>query len=90
MAHRGHVAEVVRPTRAGTPRFAPHLAEAFAIAFDLAALYGVGGDGGTGLFSEAFVDTSHAVTLGSATKQNGGIHADLVEAMSLLVNNGKR
>src|SRR5690606_27281451 len=66
-------------------------AEAFALAVGLAALYGVGGDGsGTGPFNDALVDTSHAVTLGSASQANGGIHADLVEAMSLLVNTGKR
>jgi len=85
-------AEVVRANPGGyTTLLRRHLAEAFAIAFDLAALYGVGGDGtGTGPFNDALVDTSHAVTLGSASQANGGIHADLVEAMSLLVNNGKR
>ena len=85
-------AEVVRANPGGyTVLLRRHLAEAFAVAFDLAALYDVGGDGtGSGPFSDALVDTSHAVTLGSASQQQGGIHADLVEAMSLLVNNGKR
>lgn len=85
-------AEVVRANPANyTSLLRTHLAEAFAIAFDYAALYGIGGDGtGTGPFSDALADTTKAVTLGTAAQADGGIHGDLVEVMSLLVNDGKK
>lgn len=67
------------------------LAGAFATAFDLASLYNVGGDGtGTGPFDNYIAETTKAVMFGSATVAEGGIHADIVEGLSLLVNDGKR
>jgi len=85
-------AEVVRANPGGyVDLLREHLAEAFAVAFDLAALYNVGGDGtGTGPFDDALIDTAKTVTLGTAAQADGGIHGDLVEVLSLLVNDGKK
>lgn len=85
-------AEVVRANPGNyTTLLREHLAEAFAIAFDLAALYNVGGDGtGSGPFDDAIIDTTKTVTLRTATQQEGGIHGDLVEVLSLLVTDSKK
>ena len=67
------------------------LAEAFATAFDYAVGYGLGGDGtGTGPFAKSLSDTTKSVVIGTTTQANGGIHGDLVSAMSLLVADGKK
>lgn len=67
------------------------LAGAFATAFDLAALYNVGGDGtGTGPFDNYIAETTKSVTLGTAARADGGIHADLVAGMQALVQDGKK
>lgn len=67
------------------------LAEAFAAAFDYAVGYGLGGDGtGTGPFDKSLKDTTKAVEIGTTTKANGGIHGDLVAALSLLVADKKK
>ena len=68
------------------------VAEAFALAFDQAALYDKGPDGtaGGGPFSTWIAQTTKAVELGTATQANGGIHADIVSGLRLLVNDGKR
>lgn len=67
------------------------LAEAFATAFDNAVGYNLGGDGtGTGPFAKHLAMTNKAVEVGSTTQANGGIHGDLVAAMKLLVNDGKK
>lgn len=69
----------------------PYLAEAFAIAFDLAVGYDVGGDGtGTSPFDNPLSATTKSVTLGTTTQANGGIHGDLVAGLKLLVDDGKR
>lgn len=67
------------------------LAEAFAVAFDFAALYGLGGDGtGSGPFEDSISDTDKAVILGTASQEDGGVHADIVAGLTLLVEDGKR
>src|SRR5690625_1078600 len=67
------------------------LAGAFATAFDLAVAYNLGGDGtGTGPFDNYLAETTKSVTLGTASGAQGGIHADLVAGMRLLVNDGKK
>lgn len=67
------------------------LAGAFATAFDFAALYNIGGDGtGSGPFDHYIAETTKAVEFGDATQQEGGIHADIVAGLSLLVNDGKK
>jgi HK97 family phage major capsid protein len=68
-----------------------YLAEAFAVAFDYAALYDLGGDGtGTSPFTDPINSTTKAVALGTTTQANGGIHGDLVAGMKLLVDDGKK
>ena len=68
------------------------VAEAFALTFDLAALYDKGGDGtaGGGPFSTWIAQTTKAVELGTTTQANGGIHGDLVAGLEALVSDGKR
>lgn len=62
------------------------LAEAFAIAFDYAALHDIGGDGtGTGPFDDHIDETTKSVELGGNSQANGGVYKDLVDAMSELV-----
>ncbi|ASU81411.1 major capsid protein [Nocardiopsis gilva YIM 90087] len=63
------------------------VAEAFAVAFDAAALRGQSTPFGPGNNLEA---TAKAVELGSTTQADGGIHGDFVAGLSLLVNDGKR
>jgi len=68
------------------------VAEAFAAAFDLAALYNRGPDGteGGGPFSTWIGQTTKEVELGTTPQDAGGVHGDLVEGLSLLVRDGKR
>jgi HK97 family phage major capsid protein len=85
-------AEVVRANPGNfSGQLRTELAGAFATAFDYAVGYNLGGDGtGTGPFTDHLAQTSKAVEIGSTTQANGGIHGDLVAAMSLLVNDGKK
>lgn len=85
-------AEVVRANPGNiNGQLRPYLAEAFAIAFDLAVGYDVGGDGtGTSPFSDPLSSTTKSVEIGESTQQEGGIHADLVAGMKLLVDDGKK
>ncbi|HET7386994.1 MAG TPA: phage major capsid protein [Nocardioidaceae bacterium] len=85
-------AEVIRANPGNyTGQLRQGLAEAFATAFDLAVGYNVGGDGtGSGPFDNHLAETSKAVEVGSTTQANGGIHGDLVAAMSLLIADGKK
>lgn len=68
------------------------VAEAFAIGFDLAAFHDMGpdGTGGGGPFATYIDQTAKAVELGTASQATGGIYKDLVNALSLLVADGKR
>ncbi|WP_424462899.1 phage major capsid protein [Pseudoclavibacter helvolus] len=63
------------------------LAEAFAVAFDAAALHGTDTPFGAGNFIAA---TTKSVELGTALAEAGGLHADLNAGLALLVNAGKR
>jgi len=86
-------AEVVRANPANyMTLLREQVAEAFAIGFDQAALHDAGPDGtaGAGPFPTHIDQTVKSVELGTATQANGGIHADLVAGLSLLVNDGKR
>lgn len=85
-------AEVVRANPGDiNGQLRPALAGAFATAFDYAVGYNLGGDGtGTGPFDNHLAETTKAVEIGSTSQANGGIHGDLVAAMSLLVNDGKK
>lgn len=65
----------------------PALAESFAVAFDYAALYDLGGDGtGTGPFDHHIEETTKAVEFGTGTT----IYTDLVSGLDLLVQDDKR
>lgn len=86
-------AEVVRANPGGYMTLVrSQIAEAFAMAFDLAALYdkGPSGTAGGGPFSTWIAQTTKAVELGTTTQANGGVHADIVAGLSLLVNDGKK
>lgn len=63
----------------------PQLAEAFAIAFDSAALHGTSSP-----FTTFIAQTTKTVELGTAAAAAGSVHADLNAGLSLLVNDGKR
>jgi HK97 family phage major capsid protein len=64
------------------------IAEAFARAFDRAALHDEGptGTAGAGPFSTYVDQTTKSVELGSNTQANGGVYVDLVDAMEEIVN----
>lgn len=61
------------------------IAEAFAVAFDNAALHGVSTP-----FDNYIDETTQTQALGSATKANGGVYADVVAGMAKVVNDGKK
>lgn len=86
--------EVVRANPGGyMDNLRDQLAEAFAIAFDRAALYDQGPDGtaGGGPFA-TFINSSPLTTveLGTAAASAGGVHKDFTSALQLLVDAGKR
>ncbi len=63
------------------------LSEAFALAFDAAVAHDKLADGsGTGPFSTYLDQTTKVVEIGSHTTAQGGVHADLNDALALLVN----
>lgn len=61
------------------------IAEAFAIAFDTAALHGTNSP-----FSGNIDQTSKAVAIGTATQAKGGIYADIVSGLKALVDADKK
>lgn len=63
------------------------IAEAFAKAFDAATLYGTDSPFGA---NQALTNTTKSVTLGTATKENGGVFADVNSGLDLLVKDKKR
>ena len=82
-------AEVVRANPGGyMNQIRPQIAEAFALAFDRAALRDEGPDGtaGAGPFATNIGQTTKAVEIGTGTT----IHNDFVAALSLLVADGKK
>lgn len=84
-------AEVVRANPGGfMGEIREQVAEAFAVAFDYAALYDYGpsgqGDSGGGPFSTFINQTTKTVEIGTGTD----LHADFVSGLSLLVSDGKK
>lgn len=80
-------AEVVRANPGGyVDLFRPQIAEAFALAFDKAALHDAGPDdtGGAGPFSTYIDQTTNTVEVGTGTT----IHNDFVSALSLVIADG--
>ncbi len=59
--------------------------DAFAAAFDSAALYGTSSP-----FSTYIAQTSKEVEIGTAAQEDGGVFADINSGLSLLVNDDKR
>ena len=82
------VAEEVAMTNAGGlwTQLQNDLPTAFARAFDHAAIHGKSMRGATGPFEDYLAATSNTIELGTATQTNGGIWADLVNGMALVVD----
>lgn len=79
-------AEVVRADPAGyVAQMRAKLAEAFAVAFDAAALHGTATP-----FARHLDETAKAVELGTTEAGAGGAYGDLVAALKLLVDDGKK
>lgn len=80
--------EVVRANPGGySTSMNAGFAEAFATAFDYAVFHNLGGDGtGTGPFTTAVANTTHAVTIGTAAS----LYLDIVGGIKLLNKSGKR
>lgn len=68
----------------------PQIREAFATAFDLAAIHGLSADGTAGPFPSFLSQTTKSVELGTTAQAAGGTYGDLVAGLSLLVNDDKR
>lgn len=85
-------AEVARRNPGGyVDEFYIAIAEAFARAFDYAALHNLNGTGtGTGPFASHLGKTTKAITLGTASADAGGLYGDVVSGMKLLTTAGKR
>lgn len=62
----------------------PKIAEAFAVAFDAAAMAGTSTP-----FANYLLQTTNSVELGTATQASGGVYKDLVNAMGTVVSQGK-
>lgn len=79
--------EVVRANPGGyVTSLRDDLGEAFAIAFDYAALHNLGGAGtGTGPFTTYIDQTTKSAELGGTSQANGGVYVDLVEAMDEII-----
>lgn len=74
--------EVVRADPAGfMTAMRGKTAEAFAKAFDAAALHGINTP-----FSADIADTSHTVTLGTALDANGSVYQDIVSGLKLITD----
>lgn len=85
-------AEVVRANPGNYVEiYKAEIAEAFARAFDYAALWGVGGDGtGSGPFDASISDTTKSVELGASAAAQGGVYADLNGALKALVDDKRK
>ncbi|OPC84239.1 phage capsid protein [Embleya scabrispora] len=83
------VSEEVAKTNAGGlwTQLQNDLPTAFARAFDFATIHGKTMRGATGPFADYLTKTSQSVTLGTATKANGGLWADFVTGMKTITNN---
>ncbi|MFM9589906.1 phage major capsid protein [Streptomyces scabiei] len=82
------VAEEVAMTNAGGlyTQLQRDLPTAFARAFDHAAIHGKTMKGAAGPFDDYLAETTNEVELGTATQANGGIWADLVTGMELVID----
>lgn len=81
-------AEVVRANPGGyIEDLRADIAEAFAIAFDAAALHGTSTPFGANSY---IAHTSKSVALGTNADTAGGVFADVNDGLALLVNGGKR
>lgn len=81
--------EVVRANPGGyVDTMRNNMAEAFAVAFDRAAMHDEGGDGtaGAGPFSSYLDQTTKTQEIGATSAANGGIHVDLTSALAKLVS----
>lgn len=79
--------EVVNTNAAGLwTQLQNDLPTAFARAFDYAAIHGKTMKGAAGPFSDYLIETTKWQELGTATQQNGGIYADLVNGMKEVVD----
>lgn len=80
--------EVVMTNAAGLwTQLQSDLPTAFARAFDAAAIHGKTMKGANGPFEDHLTETTHTVALGTASQTNGGIYADLVGGMEIVVDN---
>lgn len=81
-------AEVVRANPGGyMDLLRPQMAEAFAIAFDYAALHNLGPSGtGTGPFATYIDQTTKTNELGANGQSAGGLHKDFADAMLEIVS----
>lgn len=82
------VAEEVVMTNAGGlwTQLQSDLPTAFARAFDHATIHGLTMKGAAGPFDDHLAATSNAVALGTATQGTGGIWADLVTGMDIVID----
>jgi HK97 family phage major capsid protein len=81
-------AEVVRANPGNyVELFKQDIAEAMALAFDAAALYGTNTPFGASNYIGA---TTKSVEIGTTTQANGGVYGDIVAGLKLLVDDGKK
>lgn len=81
-------AEVVRANPGNyVELFKQDIAEAMAIAFDAAALYGTATPFGASNYIAA---TTKSVEIGTTTQAAGGVYGDIVAGLKLLVDDGKK
>jgi HK97 family phage major capsid protein len=82
------VAEEVVMTNAGGlwTQLQTDLPTAFARAFDHAAIHGKTMKGATGPFDDYLAETTNAVALGTTAQASGGIWADLVKGMEMVID----
>src|ERR1044072_8164699 len=79
--------EVVNTNAAGLwTQLQNDLPTAFARAFDHAAIHGKTMKGATGPFTDYMAMTSNSVALGTASQGTGGIWADLVNGMEMVID----
>lgn len=79
--------EVARTNAAGLyTQLQNDLPTAIARAFDTAAIHGKSMKGATGPFADYLAMTTKSITLGTATKADGGLWADLVSGMALIAD----
>ncbi|KDN84382.1 phage major capsid protein [Kitasatospora cheerisanensis] len=79
--------EVARSNAAGLySQIQQDLPVALSRAFDLAAIHGKTPSGAAGPFDDHLAETTNSITLGTATKTNGGIWKDIVDGEALVID----